>query len=302
MALKAVRAGPEEEDKKTMAQARPSLPTFPLEAGWKERYDPETGKWVYVPLTLLDILYPPEDEAIVMPESPYHELWRRWLATMLEGFLRGWLILSDVYIHWWRQDIPPRAPDVAAIPGGQRPQPPEKAYWVGRDGPMPVFVVEITSEETRHIDLQEKPIFYAAVGVKELLVVDVWVPEGPWRLYGYRLEEEPYYREIEPDKEGGVTFETVGLRFVAVGRERIEVYDVKTGARLLTPEELQTYAEEQAAARAAAEARAEQEAAARAAAEARVAELEARLRELEARYSAQATPEPQEDAPDKEAE
>jgi len=79
--------------------ALPALPTFDLEVGWKYVYNPETGVHDQVPLTLLDVLYPLEDEAIVMPESPDHDLWTRWLATMLEGFLRGWLILSDVLIH-----------------------------------------------------------------------------------------------------------------------------------------------------------------------------------------------------------
>jgi len=154
------------------------------------------------------------------------------------------------------------------------------------------------------VDLAEKPIFYAAMGVRELLVVDFWPPEGPWRLYGYRLEDSPYYREMEPDEEGGLTFQTVGLRFVAVDRERIEVYDAGTGERLLTPEELRAaHAEAEQRAQAAeeraqaAEARAQAEAAARAEAEARAAELEARLRELQARY-----PMPSEPATDRPTE
>jgi len=301
---------PEETVAPTPAVAEPPLPTFPLEVGWKERYNPDTGRWEQIPLTLLDILYPPEDEVLVMPQSPYHELWTRWLATMLEGFLRGWLILHDAFIHWGRRGVLPRAPDIAAIPGGRRPEPPEKAYHVHRDGPLPAFVVEITSETTRPVDLAEKPIFYAAMGVRELLVVDFWPPEGPWRLYGYRLEDSPYYREMEPDEEGGLTFQTVGLRFVAVDRERIDVYDAGTGERLLTPEELRAAhaeaeqrAQAEAAARAeaearaqAAEARAQAEAAARAEAEARAAELEARLRELQARYPIPSPPDTEESA------
>jgi len=290
--------------------ALPALPTFDLEVGWKYVYNPETGVHDQVPLTLLDILYPLEDEAIVMPESPDHDHWTRWLATMLEGFLRSWLILSDVLIHPTRKGVPAKAPDIAAIPGGRRPETPEKSYRVPRDGPLPVFVVEITSEDTRVTDLQEKTLYYAAVGVREMLIIDLWPADGgPWRLLGYRLEEDsPYYREITPDAQGGMTFETIGVRFVVVGRERIDVYDVETGERLLTPEELKEHAEAEAAraeaeaaraeaeaARAEAEAvraeaeaaRAEAEATARAEAEARATELETRLRELQALYEAQ---------------
>ncbi len=289
--------------------ALPALPTFDLEVGWKYVYNPETGVHDQVPLTLLDILYPLEDEAIVMPESPDHDLWTRWLATMLEGFLRGWLILSDVLIHPARKGVPAKAPDIAAIPGGRRPETPEKSYRVPRDGPIPAFVVEITSEDTRVTDLQEKTLYYAAVGVREMLIIDLWPEDGgAWRLLGYRLEDSPYYQEMAPDAEGGMTFETIGVRFVAVGRERIDLYDVKTGERLLTPGELKEHAEAEAAraeaeaaraeaeaaraeaeaARAEAEAaRAEAEATARAEAEARATELETRLRELQALYEAQ---------------
>jgi len=246
-----------------------------------------------VPLTLLDILYSLDDKGVVMPKSPDHALGTRWLFAVLRNFLapHNWLILSDVLIHWGRKGVPANAPDVAAIPGGRHPETPAKSYHVDRDGPIPAFVLEITSEGTRAIDLQAKTLHYAAVGVREMLIIDFW-PEGggPWRLLGYRLEDIPYYRPIPSDQDGGLTFETLGLRFVAVGRERIEVYDTETGERLLTPDELKARADAEATARADAERFAQEEAAARAEAEARATELEIRLRELEARYQAQSGP------------
>ncbi|MBS1252190.1 MAG: hypothetical protein MAG451_01228 [Anaerolineales bacterium] len=262
------------DEAKPASMEEPSLPTFDLEVGWKYVYNPEAGRHDQVPLTLLDVLYPQEDEAIVMPESPYHDLWVRVLAFMLESFLADWLILSDVLIHPAREGVPAKAPDVAAIPGGRLPDLTDKSYHVERDGPVPAFVVEVTSEDTRVTDFDEKTLYYAAVGIREMLIVDFWPEDdGPWQLFGYRLEDSPYYRELGPDPEGGLTFKTVGLRFVAVGRERIDVYDAETGERLFTPEELREYAEAEAAARAEAEARA--------------AELQARVAELEARYGVQ---------------
>lgn len=62
----------------------------------------------------------------------------------------------------------------------------------------------------------------------------------------FPLEDGPYCRQIELDAAGGLTVETVGLRFVGMGRERAEMYDAKTGGRLLTPEELKVYLETQA--------------------------------------------------------
>lgn len=265
------------------------LPTFPLEVGYRYVYNPASQKHDQVPLTLLEFLYPIEEDvgAVVMPESPLHDLWTNLLAIMLRGYLSSadWLVISDVLIHWGQPRAPAKAPDLAAIPGGRMPAQTEKSYRVERDGPIPAFALEITSEETRQSDLYEKTLLYAAVGVREMLVIDILSElAGPWQLLGYRLEDSPFYREIEPDADGGLTFETIGLRFVAIGRERIEVYEAATGERLLTPDELKARAEVEAA-RAEAEAtRAEAEATARAKAEARAAQLEAQLRELQARY------------------
>jgi Uma2 family endonuclease len=263
--------------------ALPALPTFPLEAGFRQIYDPETGVSQHLPLTLLDFLYPSDEDVgvVIMPETPLHDIWTNLLAIMLRSYLavENWLVLSDVLIHWGRRGAPAKAPDLAAIPGGRMPEPRQKSYRVGRHGPVPVFALELTSSETRLVDLQEKPLLYAAVGIKEFLIIDL-LPEGKgaWQLTGYRLEDEPFYHKLQPDAEGGLTFETIGLRFVAIGQERIEVYDAATGERLLTPTELKARAEAEAAGRVAAEARAE--------------ELASRLRELEARYGVQVADEP----------
>lgn len=54
----------------------PSLPTFPLEAGWRTVYDTATQRYLQQPLTLLDILYPSEDDVgvVYMAQSPMHNL------------------------------------------------------------------------------------------------------------------------------------------------------------------------------------------------------------------------------------
>lgn len=259
------------------------LSTFPLEVGYRYVYNPTSQKHDQVPLTLLEFLYPTEEDigAVVTPESPLHDLWTTLLAIMLRGYLSSadWLVIGDVLIHWGQPRAPAKAPDLAAIPGGRMPAQTEKSYRVGRDGPLPTFALEITSEETRQSDLYEKTLLYAAVGVREMLVIDILSePAGPWQLLGYRLEDSPFYQEIEPDADGGLTFETVGLRFVAIGRQRIEVYEAATGERLLTPDELK--------------ARVEVEATARAEAEARAAQLEAQLQELQARYGLTTADEP----------
>ncbi|MEZ4866505.1 MAG: Uma2 family endonuclease [Caldilineaceae bacterium] len=231
---------------------RADLPVFPLEVGYRTMQDPATGEWRDLPLTLLDLLFPTDDDVgvVKLSQSPWHDKLTVLLATMLRMYLtaQGWLATQDVLIHWGRRGVPPKSPDVAAFLGGHLPERKEKSYRVGRDGPLPAFVLEITSEETRQEDLDGKKLFYAAVGVKEYLIIDLLAKATTdWQLLGYRLGESPFYEGITPDAEGGLTFATIGLRFVAVGNERIDVYDVKTGERLLTPDEQKAKAEEEQA-------------------------------------------------------
>lgn len=236
---------------------QPTLPVFPLEVGYRTVRDPVTGEWHDLPLTLLDLLFPTEDDVgvVKVSQSPWHDRLANLIATILRLYFsdRNWLTTQDVLIHWGRRGIPPKSPDIAAIVDGRMPARRDKSYRVGRDGPAPAFVVEITSEETREEDLVGKKLFYAAIGIQEYLIIDLLAKETTdWQLIGYRLGESPFYEEIPPDADGGLTFQGIGLRFVAVGNQRIELYDAVTGERLLTPDEQKSRAEQE-------KARAEQE-------------------------------------------
>lgn len=283
----------------------PTLPTFPLESGWRTVHDPVTDEFHQIPLTLRDILFPTEDDigVVYMAQSPLHNLLTGLLYTMLHTYLgaRAWLILHDVLVLWGVRGVTPKSPDIVAFPGGRFPAG-ENSYRVGRDGPMPTFIIEVTSTDTRQEDLLIKPYHYAALGIREYLIIDLLNSASePWELIGYRLDAGPFYRRLPVDPAGGITFVTVGLRFVAVDRTRIEVYDSMTGERLFTSEELKAQATAEAeraaaeavraeaeAARAAAEAeRAEVATAARLAAEARAAAAEAEVLALKSRYGLQ---------------
>jgi Uma2 family endonuclease len=283
----------------------PTLPTFPLESGWRTVHDPITGEFHQIPLTLRDILFPTEDDigVVYMAQSPLHNLLTGLLYTMLHTYLgaRAWLILHDVLVLWGVRGVTPKSPDIVAFPGGRFPAG-ENSYRVGRDGPMPTFIIEVTSTDTRQEDLLIKPYHYAALGIREYLIIDLLNNASePWDLIGYRLDAGPFYRRLPADPAGGITFATVGLRFVAVDRTRIEVYDSTTGERLFTSEELKAQATAESeratseAARAEAEAaraeaeseRAEVATAARLAAEARAAAAEAEVLALKSRYGLQ---------------
>jgi Uma2 family endonuclease len=276
------------------ANQRPSLPTFPLEVGYREVYDPDTGRYQPQPLTLLDILYPKEEDigVVVMTQGPLHDRWSRWLADTLQAYLaaEGWLVMHDVLLHWGLPGAPGRSPDVTLIHGGRLPDEGNESYHVGRDGPLPDFVIEITSSSTRLMDLGEKSIAYAAVGIPEYLIIDKGTPpDQPWQLLGYRLGEQPMYEVISPDPEGRLTFAGVELQFEVVGRERVNIYDLASGVRLLTPEEQREFALSEAT-RANAEATRADAEATRADAEATRADAEATRADAEAtRADAEAT-------------
>ena len=275
---------------------RAHLPTFPWEVGYREIYDEVRRKIIRTPLTLLDLIFPTEDDVGVVQVSQNieHDDWTGWLKGLVGGHLQKvsnekWRLMNDVLVHWGIPDISPAAPDVTAIPNPKPTMRKDKSYFVGKDGPLPIFVVEITSPSTRSKDLDDKPSFYAARGIKEYLIIDMQTPKKKdWNLIGYRLGDGPHYENLEPDDDGGFTFETVGLRFIAIGRERIDVYDSITGEKVLTPPEHRIWGEEQSTRADKAEAAAKSEMAARIQAEVQAqTEADARAAEEEARVKAE---------------
>jgi len=248
----------------TAPDEQTELPVFPIDVGYRLVCDPQTGEWTEAPLTLLDLLFPTDDDVgvVKVSQSPMHDILTNLITTMLRMYLPEpeWLITNDVLIHWGRKGVPPKSPDVAVISGGRRPKRREKSYRIGRDGPRPAFVVEVTSAETLENDLITKKLFYAAIGIQEYLIIDLLAKESTdWQLSGYRLGTSPFYEEITPDADGGITFTSIGIRFLATGQRRLDLYDATTSERLLTPDEQRTQAKTQQTRAEAEKARAEAE-------------------------------------------
>ena len=85
----------------------------------------------------------------------------------------------------------PLAPDIAVIKGIERR--PLTSWRVGKTGPAPQVVFELASKETWQKDLQEKPMLYAQMGVKEYFAYDPRKhPVGRnamRRLFGWHVEK-----------------------------------------------------------------------------------------------------------------
>ncbi len=256
----------------------PELCPLDWEWGYKFVENEQTGQVEQAPLTLLDILYPTGEEFYMAEGGTHH-----WLAGLLELMIRlhlakrGWTVFGNIFIHWGRPGMPPLAPDVTAIPQGRYPGN-GQSYHVGQDGVTPAFVLEITSKRYRDLDFVKKRWDYAAVRVPEYLIVDLWPKPKKNRpkLLGYRLGNGPFYQQLEADAEGGLTFETIGLRVVLVSEWQVELYDIQTGERLIPPDDWVKLVEQLSQVRAEAEARANQEQARADQAEARIAQEKAR--------------------------
>src|SRR5262249_36307329 len=123
-------------------------------------------------------------------------------------------------------------------------------------------------------DLVDKVTLYQRVGIREYLIADTTRRSKRFQLLGYRLNALGRYQPIEPDAQGRLLSETVGVWFQASpAGDQILLFDAATGQRLLN-------LGEQADLTLEAQAEAAREAEARKEAEAEVARLRAEIERL----------------------
>ena len=261
------------------AERRPVPEDDPFRYGWRYvprkqadgRVEVET-----VPLTLEDLLFPQEGDENV--HYPSHEDDRQYLMEVFRSRLVGDPMAKVVGDCRVRYDVPglrPLGPDVALFfnlpkdwDGG--------TVEVAATGARPALVVEITSPDTRKNDLGIKKDYYHRAGVPFYIIVDARPgPKGRRvKLHGFR-HEPGGYEPLPLDDRDRLWVEPMGV-WLAVVDARVVCIDGRTG------EPFGDY-QEQARARAEAEARSAEAEARSAEAEARSAEAEARSAEAEAR-------------------
>ena len=156
-----------------------------------------------------------------------------------------------------------------------------RSWRVGKTGPAPQVVFEFASEETWHNDLEEKPLKYAQMGVKEYFAYD---PNDPPIN---RLDKSSgQMRELVVYPDGRLWSQHLES-YLLPDREYLRLYDGQGVLRLTRAEAEARRAEEEARravieaeARQAAERRAVIEAEARQAAERRAEVLAEKIRAL----------------------
>jgi Uma2 family endonuclease len=266
---------------------------------WRELPD---GREVcdQVPLTLDDVLHPQEDDFIMQTELHHR------VVTYLFEALRARVaadpsavVVSDMRIAWDVPGLRPFGPDIAVIFGVR-----ERRNWatfdVAQEGVRPALVIEVTSPQTRKLDLADKVDGYDRAGIPFYVIVDIIEHRGVEipRLQGYH-QTLAGYELFAPDERGWLWLEPVKL-WLGVADEAIVCYDeagrpfadypvvvaerdaatTRLAAEAQARVEAEARVVAEAQVRMEAEARAAAEARLRAAAEARLAEVEAELRRL----------------------
>ena len=155
-----------------------------------------------------------------------------------------------------------------------------KAYVISEQGKPPDFVLEVASESTGHVDVTEKRVDYASLGIPEYWRFDETGEYHGAKLAGDRLADGEYVPiEIEELADGSLQGYSAALELYLRWTDGALVfYDPATREPIVSLESLRVRAETAEAERETERARADTEREAREAAEARVRELEERLR------------------------
>ncbi len=209
---------------------------------WVERPD-GSNELLEIPLTPELFLDPQLEDKMVQGE--FHASLMAEFRELLGRYFHGQpgvKVLMDVK-HPLGRGLPGPAPDISIVRGVRNPERKRRSFNVVKEGVVPSFILEIVSPSDariRRTDEVDKVKLYERIQVQEYLLVDVprRGTEGRFRLKGYRLGLDHCYQLIEPDEAGRVACNTVGLLFgVAPDGDRIEVFEIASGARLRTPQE-----------------------------------------------------------------
>lgn len=152
------------------------------------------------------------------------------------------------------------------------------AYVISEQGKPPDFVLEVASESTGRVDVEDKPAAYAALGIPEYWRFDETGASHGTRLAGDRLVEGRYEPiEIVVLPNGNLEGYSEVLELCLRWEEgQLQWHDPETGAAIMTLAEMEEIA-------AAAQRQAETERQARLKAEQRAEEAEQRVEEAEQR-------------------
>lgn len=197
--------------------------------GWRirPRLTPEGKiKHVRIPLTAYDILHPQEGDFRVHNDE--HRLVCRYLDNVISAqvsHIPGTIVLHDTRVAWDVDGLDPHGPDIALIFNVR-----EHKKWgtfdVRVEATRPTLIVEVTSPETRQLDLVDKVEEYAQAGVQCYIIVDAHKSsrQPNYRLIGYQLTPDGYIN-LQPNAQGRLWLAPAQI-WLGLLDDQLHCYDV----------------------------------------------------------------------------
>lgn len=187
-----------------------------------------------VELPLIEEPFYPETDGKPMAETDIHRDLMVDIILTLRDFYRD---VPDVYVSgnllmYYTEGVPTDsfAPDVFVVKGVPKKR--RRIYKIWEEGKAPDFIIELTSKSTREDDITDKKALYESLQVSEYFLFD---PLGEYlrpALQGYRLFAGRY----EPIVPFGGRLRSLVLNMELVHQgESLQLIDLQTGERLLTP-------------------------------------------------------------------
>jgi Uma2 family endonuclease len=169
-----------------------------------------------------------------MPENSAHTLDCAYLLMVLLSHLASdsqAVVLNDVLIYWDDHVLRHHGPDIAVIFGVRQPRSRYTSFQVAQEGVRPELIIEITSPETRQVDLRTKRRQYWQARVPFYVVVDERIVRDQRRLclLGYRRGRRGYER-LPLNAQGRLWLQAVQL-FLGQENGRVALHDAQ-GQRL----------------------------------------------------------------------
>jgi Uma2 family endonuclease len=186
-----------------------------------------------LPGTVPDPKYPDSDGR-PMGDTDFHNLALTDLRQGLEDHFAG---VPDVYVAsnlilYYQEGDPTKRRDPDVLVAKKVGKHKRRSFRIWEEKVVPRVLWEVASRKTWRVDVGEKRLLYARIGIHEYFLFD---PEGRYLrppLQGFRLVHGKSV-PMKPNADGSLTSKELGLRFRADG-ERLRLFDVKTGLEILT--------------------------------------------------------------------
>jgi Uma2 family endonuclease len=193
---------------------------------------------------------------MVVPEVQWRVV--ALLMSVLRLYVRRrglrWHLAAELKITMPRRIIPRSldlAPDLLVVEADDAPR---TSWNVQVERQVPPFVLEVVTKDSWERDTVEKPLLYDAMGVQEYVIFAPQRKEGGPLLFGYHRDAEGRFVPWDTDEQGALHSAVLGgLTLYVEEGEWLRLRDAQ-GQRLPSAEEEAERAEQEAAARQAAEA------------------------------------------------